>query len=96
MNNACVSLACVLLLACQVLARPGHTLIQKGDDTKNAVDDAGANKINALKTTWRAKVSDEFRGSKVSDVKRMVCLYLSQTNFFFLSYFILTFVNNVV
>lgn len=70
---ALISIGCLLLFVSnQVQAKPGHTLIQKGDDLKDAVDDVTANKINALKTSWKAKVSNKFRGAKVSDVKRMV------------------------
>lgn len=71
-----IYVSCAALLICHALAKPGHTLIQPGDDTKNAVDDASAAKINALKTSWRAKVPEKFRHAKVSDVKRMVSFFL--------------------
>lgn len=74
----------VLLSASCVYARPGHKLIQPGDEKKNAVDDAAAARINALGTSWRAKVSDKFRGATVASVKGMVrfdLLYNSKINF---------------
>ena len=46
--------------------------IEPGDDAKPAIEHSLVDKVNSMKTSWKATVSKKFQYATKADVKRLV------------------------
>ena len=67
-----VRILSLFILVVNIATLSGKTILYDSDNITPAVDKKKVDKINSLKTTWKAKISEKFVNAKMSDAKRLV------------------------